>query len=229
MSVTLYDLVARDDLRFSPWCWATKMALAHKGIDCVTIATPFGGIADLPGPQAKTLPTIQDGSVIISDSLKIAAHLERHYAGPSLFGGSGGAAGAQFFHMWVGCNLVPQIARLTLLDMYEQVLPADQAYFRSSREKLFGMSLEQTQAGREQRLNPFRESLTAARLVLRKQSFLGGETPHYMDYQLFCVLQWARVISAFELLADGDPVLAWFSRCLDLHDGLGRSMRGYWG
>jgi hypothetical protein len=28
-------------------------------------------------------------------------------------------------------------------------------------------------------------------------------------------------------LADDDPIKAWFGRCLDLHDGLGRKVPGY--
>ena len=34
--------------------------------------------------------------------------------------------------------------------------------------------------------------------------------------------------SPFRLLADDDPVLAWFGRCLDLYDGLGRRAPAFW-
>lgn len=204
------------------------MALAHKGVSYHTRATAFTAIAEIPGSQQKTLPTIQDGDKLIADSLAIACYLEEKYDGPSLFAGSGGIAGARFFQNWIGTIITPQMARLLLVDIYNHVLPEDQAYFRTSREQRFGMSLEDAVADRKERRAGLREALLAARLLLRKQTFLGGEQPLHLDYQLFGVLQWARVISDFRVLDDDDPVLAWFRRCLDLHDGLGRTAPGYW-
>jgi len=38
MSIKLYDLAGADeDRRFSPYCWRTKLALAHKGLKAETI------------------------------------------------------------------------------------------------------------------------------------------------------------------------------------------------
>ena len=37
MAITLYDLAGADEhRRFSPYCWRTKMALAHKGLAFTT-------------------------------------------------------------------------------------------------------------------------------------------------------------------------------------------------
>jgi len=34
VAIQLYDLAAaEDDRRFSPYCWRTKMALKHKGLE----------------------------------------------------------------------------------------------------------------------------------------------------------------------------------------------------
>ena len=42
MAITLYDLCGRDErLRFSPYCWRVRMALAHKGLDYTTVAWRF--------------------------------------------------------------------------------------------------------------------------------------------------------------------------------------------
>ena len=60
--------------------------------------------------------------------------------------------------------------------------------------------------------------------MLARQPFIGGEGPLLADYIVFGPLQWARVISPFRLVADDDPVNAWFERCLDLHGGIGRAM-----
>ena len=38
----LYDLAgAQDDRRFSPYCWRTRMALAHKGLSVDTVPWRF--------------------------------------------------------------------------------------------------------------------------------------------------------------------------------------------
>jgi len=39
--ITLYDLVAQDDRRPSPFCWRVKFALAHKGLDWTTVPVGF--------------------------------------------------------------------------------------------------------------------------------------------------------------------------------------------
>ena len=40
--IKLYDLAGADpDLRFSPYCWRVKMAIAHKGLPCETIPWRF--------------------------------------------------------------------------------------------------------------------------------------------------------------------------------------------
>ncbi|MDA0261379.1 MAG: glutathione S-transferase family protein, partial [Proteobacteria bacterium] len=32
MTLTIYELCGADDRRFSPYCWRTRLALAHKGL-----------------------------------------------------------------------------------------------------------------------------------------------------------------------------------------------------
>jgi hypothetical protein len=42
MPITLYDLAGDDpSLRFSPYCWRTRLALAHKGLQVETIPWRF--------------------------------------------------------------------------------------------------------------------------------------------------------------------------------------------
>ena len=65
-------------------------------------------------------------------------------------------------------------------------------------------------------------------LGVRRQEFLGGAAPNYGDYIVFGAFQWARTISDFRLLADDDPIFAWFQRMGDLFDGLGREAPGYY-
>jgi glutathione S-transferase len=229
MTVVLYDLVGKADRRFSPNCWRTRMALAHKGLDCEARPTRFTEISEIAGGAFKTVPVIEDRGVAIGDSWSIAKYLEETYPDePSLFGGPGGEALSRFVQDWCVAVLHAGLFGFLILDIHAQLTPEDQAYFRSSREQRFGRTLEEMQAGREARLDDFRKSLQPVRMTLKDAPFLGGEAPLYADYLVFGALQWARVSSPFRLLQADDPVHAWFERCLDLHGGLGRKEPGCW-
>ena len=83
MAIVMYDLVGRDDRRFSPHCWRTRMALAHKGLEHEARPTRFTEIPKIEGGQVKTVPAIRDGAQLVVDSWAIAQYLERTYpSGP---------------------------------------------------------------------------------------------------------------------------------------------------
>jgi glutathione S-transferase len=228
VAMVLYDLVGRDRRCFSPHCWRTRMALAHKGLEVEVRPVRFTEIPSIGDGACKTVPAIEADGRLIVDSWAIARWLEEAYPDrPSLFGGPAGLAYARFVQGFCVSVLHPGLISLILLDIFEHLAPEDQAYFRTTREQRFKRPLEEVQAGREERVGGFRAALQPVRLTVQEQPFLGGEAPLYPDYLLFGVFQWARVMSPFRLLADDDPIRAWFARCLDLHGGLGRTVAGY--
>lgn len=225
MAVTLYDLCGGDGRRFSPFCWRTRMALAHKGLEVEAVATKFHEIKDITGDERTRVPVIVDQGIVVEDSFQIALYLEETYPDkPSLFKGEGGVATAAFVDAWANITMIGGVAPLIVKDIHDVTCPSDQAYFRESREKRFGKALEAVQAGREEAVAGYRTSLNPLRYMLKKQAFIGGDTPLYADYIVFGSLQFPRVTSTFAVLAPDDPVKAWFERCLDLHGGLGREM-----
>lgn len=156
MSITLYDLCGAKNERFSPYCWRAKMALAHKGLAFETRPTPFTAIAQIAGNSQKTVPVMFDGGQVVVDSFAIASYLEQHHQdGPSLFGGQGGLAMARFIESWAFTTLHPIILTLVVKDIHDLLSNADQVYFRQSREARLGKTLEDVQAGREDRLEAF--------------------------------------------------------------------------
>ena len=101
MAIVLYDLVGQDDRRFSPHCWRTRMALAHKGLECEARPTRFTDIPRIEDGRVKTVPAIRDGERLVVDSWAIARDLEERYPDrPSLFGGPGGLAATRFVQSW---------------------------------------------------------------------------------------------------------------------------------
>lgn len=218
----MYDLAGADpELRFSPYCWRTRFALAHKGLPVETIPWRFTETDALGFSGQGRVPVIKDGDQVVFDSWSIAEYLEDSYSGPALFGGATGRAHARFVNAWADSVLVGGIARFIVRDLLDVIDPRDKAYFRSSREQRFGQTLEAVQAGREERLTAFRESLLPVRLVLRKQQWLGGAAPSYADFIVAGTLMWPRCGSRFALLAADDPMEVWFLRVLELYGGLG--------
>ena len=224
MSIVFYDLCGADpDRLFSPNCWKVRLALAHKGLPFETRPTIFTRIKEVADGFSRTLPIIADGDKLVRDSFVIATYLEDAYPDrPSLFGGDGGRSMARFVESWTFASVFPVLIRMIILDIHDQLDEADKPYFRESREKRFGQPLEDVQAGRDDRVDVFREALSPLRVMLGKQDFIGGDGPLFADYLIFGPLQWARVTSPVRLLASDDPVFGWFERCLDLYEGMGR-------
>ncbi|MDO9712974.1 glutathione S-transferase family protein [Paracraurococcus lichenis] len=229
MNRTLYDLAGADPaLRFSPFCWRTRMALAHKDLPVETIPWRFTEKERIAFSGQGLVPVLVDGERVLHDSWAIAEYLEETYPHcPSLFGGPEAQAVTRFVNAWTDAVLHPWVGRLVVRDILDVIRPEDRGYFRESREKRFGVTLEAFVAERETVLPEFRRALQPVRLVLRAQPFLAGEAPAYADYIVFGAFMWARGASAFRLLESDDPVHAWRERMLDLFDGLARRSPGH--
>ncbi|MEE2805436.1 MAG: glutathione S-transferase N-terminal domain-containing protein [Pseudomonadota bacterium] len=221
MTRTVYDLCGANDVRFSPYCWRTRMALAHKGLIAEFLPWRFTERERLEFSGSRTVPVLVDGSEVVSDSWRIANYLEATYAeSPSLFGGDPGLSG--FVNAWADAVLVPAVAKCVVSDILDRIEPVDRSYFRASREERFGMPLEALAADRQIYQQALDVVLTPLRVCLRRQPWLSGPVAAYADYSVFGVFQWARLISPDDVIAADDPVSEWREKMLDRFDGLGR-------
>lgn len=229
MTLKLFELVGADAERpFSPFCWRIRMALAHKGLSAETIPWCFTEKSAIAPHRSDKVPVLLDGETSVADSWAIATYLEDRYPDrPSLFGGAGGRAMARMINWWGDITVVGGMFPLIVADIPSHLKPVDADYFRKSREARFGKPLEEVVAGRDKAVENFRRALDPMRLTLKTQGYLGGETPNYADYIVFGAFQWARVVSPFKLLAEGDPVFAWREKLLDAFDGMARHSPGY--
>ena len=228
MTRKLFELAGADPARtFSPYCWRTRMALAHKGIEAETIPWRFTEKDAIKPYQSDKVPVFIDGEKSIADSWTIANYLEDTYPDrPSLFGGEGGRGMARMLNSW-GDMMSGSIAPFIVADVYGQLDPIDREYFRTTREARFGKKLEDVVADRDARVDAFRKTLEPLRMTLRAQPFIGGSTPNYGDYIVFGPFQWARATSPFKLLAEDDPIYAWRGKLLDAFGGMARKSPGY--
>ena len=225
--LTLYELLGADDRRFSPYCWRTRMALAHKGLKAEIIPCKFTAKHLFAFSGQDKVPVLKDGDRVVFDSWDIACYLEDTYPDrPSLFGGPVGRCEARFFNEWM-----PTLGRPLLLtvikDIFDHVHPDDKAYFRKSREDRFGKTLEQLGAESNNYRAAIEASTAPLRAVLEHQLFFCGNAPAYADYIVFGHFQMVRSISPKRFVEKGDFLYEWRGRMLDLFSGLGRSVMAY--
>ncbi len=229
MTVTLYELAGADpDLRFSPYCWRIRLALAHKGIPMQGVPWRFTEKDRIAFSGGTRVPVLVDGETVLTDSWRIAEYLDATYPDAPLLPVDSAARGnVLFINAWADSILHTAIARCVVRDILDLLAPQDTAYFRQSRELAMGRPLEDVVADRAKSGRAaIHAALAPVRRVLSGQRWLAGQAPGYADYILLGSLQWARCVSRFELIDAEDSVAAWQRRGLALFDGLlERAMR----
>ncbi len=225
MTRKLYSLCGADSAkRFSPHVFKAAMALAHKGLDFEEVPTAFTAIPAIENGFSPTVPVLNDQGKLVRDSYDIALYLEDAYPDrPSLFDGIGGQSVTRAIEGYTLTILQPAMMKIIILDIYNSLAPVDQDYYRSSREKRFGKSLEAVTEGAAAELAALPAKFEPVRHALKSAPFLGGQHPLFADYIVFGALAWADVISDTRMLAADDPVSDWYARCMDLHGGAPRS------
>lgn len=228
MALKLYELVGADGRKFSPYCWRIRMALANKGLNAESVPIRFSDKPLLAFSKQDRVPVLVDGTTVVSDSWAIACYLERAYPKAAPLFGNGQATGmCRFINQWADRVLLGGIYRMIVHDIFRHIDPEDREYFRTSREKRLGKTLEQTQQDRETRVVDFRTDLAPLRATLAEQPFISGDFPGYADHIVFGGFQWARAVSEFRLLEADDPIYAWREKMLGLFDGLAAKAPGY--
>ena len=215
----LYDLAgANPTVRFSPHCWKIRMALAHKGI--TARFEPWRFADRLKNAAVTRVPVLVHGEKFISDSWRIAGHLDEAFPDRPLFEPGTGSL-ARFVNSWAD-SLVPILARVIVLDVFHSLDSGDQPYFRETRERFLGGSLESIVADQPGRLRDFRLALEPLRQTVKRQPFVHGAGPGYADYCALGLFMWARCCSQIELLAADDPLTSWRENLFDQFQGLAR-------
>ncbi len=229
MTIRLWDLAgSEDDRRFSPNCWRVRMALAHKGLEAQTVPWRFTEKDAIAFSGQGLVPVIDDNGREVHDSWDIAVYLDETYPDrPPLFEGPQARSLSLFFKHWCERNLHGAVFRVIVTDLFASLHPMDKDYFRETREKRFGKSIEELGAESRGTLPALKAALDPVRPLLATQPFVSGAAPGFADYILFGPFQWARAVSPVRLLEPDDPVYAWRERMLDLFNGMPRSARGH--
>lgn len=229
MTPVLYELRGRDDrLRFSPFCWRARLALAHKGIKAELAPMLFTDKSPIGFCESTTVPVLKDDFGVSMDSYDIFKHLDEHYPnagdGP-LIGDALAQARLNFVKVYTEQVMAVGFFRLVALDLVQAIHPDDREYFQSAREERFGMSFEEfnnVEVARGILDNAFKP----LRGLLGSQPFMDGDAPAAADYLVFGFFIWAHIVSETSPFGEtedaSDPLVQWRERMMDLYDGMAR-------
>lgn len=227
----LFEVRGEDvEFRPSPYCWRTRMALAHKGLDFEPVPWRAVDKDRIAKSGGTTVPVLVDGEQWIGESWNIAVHLDQHHPGPALFADEATRVSAKQFDRWVTGTIHPLLGQAMVADQFPLLAAEDKAYYRTRTLRKFGRTLEEFGDHPELAIREMRAMLQPIEAQLRQQDFLGGSAHDYRDYILFGVLQCGRVTTMRPLVAEDSRLARWFERLLDAFDGFGRAQppRSHW-
>lgn len=221
--ITFFDLALSTGCTISPFVWATKYAIAHKGLEMDVVPGGFTGIMARTEGHSERLPVIVDDGEWVLDSWLIAEHLDRKYPDqPTLIGDAGVKPLTQFIETWLWQQAIGPWMSCFIKSYRDLSLPQDHEYVTTSREAMFGRKIEDIVVGREDRLPLVPPQLELLRTILKEHRWLGGETPNYADYRALSVFLFCASVADTPVLTEDDPLRDWIDRGFDLYGGLGR-------
>jgi glutathione S-transferase len=229
MALIFYERVGHEGRRPSPFSWRIRYALAHKGVEFEVRPVRFADVATIRALTGQHLtPVLSDGDHIVYETWDIACYLEERFPyNPSLFGGAIGRGMARYINVWSDTQLVSPLRRVIYADFPAVLDAGDRAYFRATRERDLGMTLEAACADREGKLAVFQQACAPIERTLSVQPYICGPAPAYADYTVFSIFQWARLGSPREVVVQGSTLDDWRRRMIALFGNLGDRFPGF--
>ncbi len=223
-TITLYDLQLASGCTISPFVWATKYAVAHKGFEMDIVPGGFTGILERTGGRSERLPVIVDDGRFVLDSWLIAEYLDETYPDrPTLIPDPSVKPLVEFLEGWLWRTAITPWFRAFIVDYRDRSLPVDHEYVTTSRETMLGgRKLEEVSAEGKAQLAQTPPTLEPFRQMVTQHKWLGGDQPNYADYRALSVFLWTASVAAVPPLTEDDPLRDWIDRGFDLFGGLGR-------
>jgi glutathione S-transferase len=215
-ALRLYELDNAEGFCTSPFVWRVRYVLQRKGAPYEPVPVGFLEIPRIGPGSLKTVPVLETAGEFRNESWTISEWLDAAYPDDPLFSSPAELAMVRFFDKWFGTGVQTSMFRACVYEIFRRVKPVDREYFRESRERSLGQTLESVAAQVEQNFARMREALLPMRLALRRSDFLGGAAPNYADYIGWSAFAAFGPLTAEPLLAADDSLLPWLERGMNL-------------
>jgi glutathione S-transferase len=202
--------------------------LAHKRLKVnyrPALFSDVGVIQKLSGQRF--VPVLIDDQTVVHDSWNIATYLEDRFPDrPSLFGGPASRTITRLVNHWADTTLHLPLRLLIFPDFIQCLCPEDRDYFVRSREKEFGMTVEQVRVENARWRKDFDVACQPLERLLGEQDFIGGHSSKYADYIVFSDFLQAHVCGHTDLVPSNSPIARWQLRMFDAFDELPEAFLG---
>ncbi|KAF8905402.1 hypothetical protein CPB85DRAFT_1224717 [Mucidula mucida] len=217
MTITFYDIPSGNlsNAPFSPSSntWKTRYALNYKGVEYTTTWVEYPDIALLyaslgteavfqnaDGTPLHTLPLIHDHSTgsIVSNSHAIAEYLDTAYpSNPPLFPLGKLSCGLhRAFHDAFEFQ-IKSLWQFCLPGQYAALNPVSQAFFKPSKEKIFGKNLEDFVPRGEEGVREWKKVMKGFDAMDKwygENPFVLGEQLSFADMEIAAFVLWIRTV-----------------------------------
>jgi glutathione S-transferase len=210
---TLYDLAANEDSqRFSPYCFRVKLAMHIKQLEYQSELVRFTDKEKLAFSKQTMVPVLRDGEAVICDSWNILQHLDTHYPQTPQLLSAHTAAADNFMRHWCDKSLHTALFCVAAPHIYTKLAPKDQVYYRETREKRLGKTLEAMAADRDVYFANLQRTVEVLRATFADQPFLAGAKPGLPDLLVLSAFMWVDAVMPMPLFAADDAIVTWMAR-----------------
>ena len=210
--IKLYELVGKNDLRFSPPCWNIRLCLLYKNIDFETIGVGFSEKGKISFSNQQLVPVIKHKKGFVSDSWKIINWLDDNFEEPKLFINETSKNFSYFLHLWTSRQLIPILFKIIAHEIPNILQGDDLDYYLITREELIKGPISKFKPIIPKTIKKFRNLINPMRLLIKKNGFISGNNPGIEDFIFFGIFKWVYTCSSCKLLETEDEVYQWYKR-----------------
>ncbi len=150
-----------------------------------------------------------DGSVT-SDSFRIMRELEQRYPQAPLI--TPGDHSLGFVRAWTDRSLLGAIFKVVAPKIHAVLDGEDKTYFRTSREKFLGVTLEALAEDEAKYRVILNATVEPLRGLLAKQACVSGEQVGAADVLILACILWAEGVLGGPVFPEDDSISAWRAR-----------------
>ncbi|MFP8967722.1 glutathione S-transferase family protein [Pokkaliibacter sp. CJK22405] len=215
--IRLYELCGDDpELLFSPYCWRIRAVLTHLNLPFESVPVRFTEKETLGFSGQGLVPVLVKDEEVVIDSLQIMAYLDSAVSESDLLGTDVARARALSMDAMISALLRPHLSKLLIPTIFSVIAEKDRGYFRETREKRLGCTLESMPTA-EAILPDLAPGFSALNAALAESTYLDGVAPGATDFSVYGLLMWAYTLG-FSPWQPYAEVTRWFDDLLAAYE-----------
>ena len=210
--IKLYELVGKNNLRFSPPCWNVKLCLLYKNIDFETVPVRFSEKNKILFSNQQLVPVLKHQNGHVSDSWNIINWLDENYENPKLFVNETSKNFSQFLYFWTSRQILPLLFKIIAHEIPNILEGDDLNHYIVTREERIKGPITKFVPFISDSIKKFRSLINPMRTLIKKNGFISGSNPGIEDFIFFGNFKWVYTCSSCNLLDKEDEIFQWYKK-----------------